>query len=329
MKAFELREYSGPDGLELVEVPPPAAGEDDVLIAVRAVGVNFPDLLMTKGQYQHKPTLPVVPGCEVAGVVMAAPRGSDLAVGEEVAGFTWSGGFAEQVAIPQRSVARMPRGFSLEQAAGAIVNYHTTLFALQRRAGLVEGDRVLVMGAAGGIGTAAVQVAGGLGAYVVAGVADEGQRELALAAGAHSALVLKPGFAAAARALLGPAASFDVVVDPLGDWLFGEALRALAPEGRLVTVGFAAGEIPTVAVNRLLLRNASVVGAAFGAFLDIDPCLMAQQARTLDALAAGGAIRPMIESVSSFEDLPSLLARLDRGEILGKAVVTHESTERR
>lgn len=322
MKAFELREYIGPGGLELVEVPSPAAGDDDVLVSVRAIGVNFPDLLMTKGQYQLKPALPVVPGCEVAGVVMAAPLGSDLAVGEEVVGFTWSGGFAEQVAIPQRSVARIPHGLSLEQAAGVMVNYHTTLFALQRRAGIVEGDRVLVMGAAGGIGTAAVQVARGLGAHVVAGVADEDQCELALAAGAHSVLVLESGFAAAARALLGPAASFDIVVDPLGDWLFGEALRVLAPEGRLVTVGFAAGEIPTVAVNRLLLRNVSVVGAAFGAFLDIDPALMAQQARTLDTLAAGGAIRPMIESVSSLEELPTLLERLERGEIAGKAVVT-------
>lgn len=324
MKAFELRDYTGPAGLELAELAPPRADADEVLVSVRAIGVNYPDLLMTKGQYQLKPALPFVPGCEVAGVVLQAPRGSDLTVGDEVAGFTWAGGFAEQVAIPRRSVARIPRGFSLEQAAGALVNYHTSLFALQRRARLVEGDRVLVMGAAGGIGTAAVQVARGLGAHVVAGVANAEQCAITQAAGAHSTLVLEQGFAAAARAHLGSGASFDVVVDPLGDWLFGEALRALAPEGRLVTVGFAAGEIPTIAVNRLLLRNASVVGAAFGAFLEVDPDLMAQQARTLEALAADGAMRPMIESVSTFDELPSLLGRLERGEIAGKAVVTME-----
>ncbi|MGW0816999.1 NADPH:quinone oxidoreductase family protein [Streptomyces viridiviolaceus] len=321
MKAFQLRDYSGPDGLVLAEVPDPVPAAGEVLIAVEAVGVNFPDLLLTQGRYQLRPDLPVVPGCEVAGVVTAAPPGGNLRPGDRVAAFTWTGGFAERVAVPTRSVAPVSPQHSSAEVASLLVNHHTALFALGRRSNLRPGSQVLVMGAAGGIGTASVQVAKGLGARVVAGVADPGQCATALAAGADEALVLSPGFAAAAREATADGRGFDLVVDPVGSWLFDEAIRALAPEGTIVVIGFAAGEIPTVAVNRLLLRNAGVVGAAFGAFLDHDDRLMARQAAQLAAMAAAGHVRPQIEGVYDFEELPAQLHRLAHGQVRGKAVV--------
>ena len=201
-----------------------------------------------------------------------------------------------------------------------VVNYQTVLFALQHRGLLRSGETVLVLGAAGGIGTAAVQVAEGLGARVIAGVASDAQAQTARAAGAKEDVVLNPGFAAQVREMT-EGSGVDLVLDPLGDWLFEESVRALAPGGRVVVVGFAAGGIPSIKVNRLLLRNASVVGAAFGAFLDVDPGLMGRQSAWLNEQALRGVLRPHLEAVYPFEQLPEALSRLDRGEIRGKAVV--------
>lgn len=320
MRAFELRDYSGPDGLVLTDVPPPRPGPDELVLDVHALGVNFPDLLMTKGLYQVKPPLPVVPGCEVAGVVREAPEGTDWQPGDRVAAFVWQGGFAEHVVAPLNAVAAVPDTVDLASAAAMIVNYHTVHFALARRGRVRSNETVLVMGAGGGIGSAAVQVATGLGARVIAGVADEIQAATATAAGAHEVVQLREGFAAELIDRT-DGRGVDVVLDPLGDWLFGEALRALAPEGRILVVGFAAGAIPELKVNRLLLRNASAVGVAFGAFLDVEPGLMRSQAVSLDAMVAAGVVRPQIGARYPFEELPDALRCLDRGEIPGKAVV--------
>lgn len=320
MRAFQLNEYSGPDGLALVQLDGPQAAAGEVLLDVHVIGINFPDLLMTKGQYQHKPELPIVPGCEVAGVVASAPPDSGWTEGDRAAAFVWQGGFAEQVAVPLGSLVRVPDATDLESAAAMVVNYHTVHFALSRRGAVAPSDTVLVLGAAGGIGTAAVQVAKGLGARVIAGVADAAQVPTAEAAGASEVIVLEPGFAKQLREVTG-GRGVDVVLDPLGDWLFDEALRGLAPEGRILVIGFAAGQIPEVKVNRLLLRNVSVVGVAFGAFLDQDPNLMGQQAESLDRMVAEGVVSPQIGARLQFEELPQGLHRLQRGEIRGKGIV--------
>lgn len=320
MRAFQLKEYVGPAGLELVELPPPEPAADAVLVDVRAIGVNFPDLLMTKGQYQYRPDLPTVPGCEVAGQVVQAPDGSGWSTGDRVAAFVWQGSFAEQAAIPLNSLVRVPDEVDFAAAAAMVVNYHTVLFALSRRGRVQPGETVLVMGAGGGIGTAAVQVARGLGARVVAGVADQDQVATAQAAGAPEVVVLDRGFSAQIRELTG-GRGVDAVLDPLGDWLFDEALRALAAEGRILVIGFAAGQIPQVKVNRLLLRNVGVLGVAFGAFLELEPALMGEQARALDRMVADGTVRPQIGARFDFERIPEALAQLERGEIPGKGVV--------
>jgi NADPH:quinone reductase len=174
-----------------------------VLVDVRAIGVNFPDLLMTKGQYQFRPDLPTVPGCEVAGQVVRAPEGSGRSTGDRVAAFAWQGSFAEQAAIPLDSLVRVPDEVDFAAAAAMVVNYHTVLFALFRRGRVQPGETVLVMGAGGGIGTAAVQVALGLGARVVTGVADEDQVATARSAGAPDVVVLDRGFSARIRELTG------------------------------------------------------------------------------------------------------------------------------
>ncbi|WBB61251.1 NADPH:quinone oxidoreductase family protein [Streptomyces sp. WMMC500] len=320
MRAFQLTQYAGPAGLRPAEVPAPEPGVEGVLVDVRAIGVNFPDLLMTKGLYQYRPDLPAIPGCEVAGVVERAPDGSGWTAGDRVAGFVWHGGFAEQAVLAPNSMVRIPDDVGFASAAAMVVNYHTVHFALARRGRVQRGETVLVMGAGGGIGTAAVQVALGLGASVVAGVADEGQAEIARAAGGADVVVLGKGFAERVTELTG-GQGVDLVLDPLGDWLFGEGLRALAPEGRILVVGFAAGGIPEVKVNRLLMRNASVVGVAFGAFLERAPGLMAEQGRSLDRMTAAGTVRPQIGARFTFEELPDALTRLEQGSIPGKGVV--------
>lgn len=325
MRAYQLESYDGPDALRLTDGEPPAPGEGQLLVDVRAIGINFPDLLLTRGQYQLKPPLPYVPGCEVAGTVLSAPTDSEWAVGDRVSAFIWGGGFAERAVVPAANAARIPHDMSFESAAAMIVNYQTALFALDRRAQLTAGETTLVLGAAGGIGTAAVQIAKGLGSRVLAGVSAENRVHTAMEAGADEVTVLKPGFAKGVREILGR--GVDLVVDPVGDWLFDEAIRCLEPEGRIAVIGFAAGQIPTVAVNRLLLRNVSVVGAAFGAFLDREPHLIATQARHLTAMARDGVVRPQIDGIHPFDELPAALARLGRGEIRGKAVVTLATKE--
>lgn len=320
MRALELIAFDGPDALRPAEVPEPRADADGIVVDVRAIGINYPDLLMTQGSYQVKPPVPFVPGSEIAGVVSDAPEGSGWNVGDRVAAFVWAGGYADRVYVPLNAVFPLPDDMDFRTGAATIINYHTVHFALARRGALRTGETLLVLGAAGGIGSAAVQVGKGLGAHVLAGVATEAQVEAAREAGADEVLVLEQGFSGRVREMTG-GRGVDVVLDPLGDWLFGEAIRALAPEGRILVVGFAAGAIPEVRVNRLLLKNVSAVGVAWGAFLDIDQELMVRASRSIAAMYSAGALRPLVGQHFDFEGIPEALHQLSRGEIRGKAVV--------
>jgi NADPH:quinone reductase len=325
MRALLLEALDGPDSLRLTDVPPPRADDNRVVLEVRAVGINFPDLLSTKGQYQNRVALPFVPGCEIAGVIGEAPEGCGWRPGDRAAAFVWDGGYAEQALVPVASLTALPDDADFETGAGMIVNYHTAHFALSRRGGVVSGESVLVLGAAGGIGTASVQVAKGLGARVIAGVAGEGQRPTALAAGADDVVILAEGFSEEVRTLV-DSRGVDVVLDPLGDWLFVEATRALAPEGRILVVGFAAGDIPTLRINRLLLKNISAVGVAWGAFLEVDPEIMAHAAGALSQMYTAGIVRPHITERYRFEEIPAALRRLEAQQIRGKAVASVNTT---
>ncbi|MBN9682800.1 MULTISPECIES: NADPH:quinone oxidoreductase family protein [unclassified Corallococcus] len=319
MRALQLQRLAGPEGLAMVEVPEPEAG-DGVLIDVVAAGVSFPDLLLTRGQYQMKPEVPFVPGVEVAGVVRSAPAGARVKPGDRVMGFSFTlGGFAEACVAAPELTFPIPEGWSFEQAAGVVMNYHTAHFALHRRGHLRQGETVLVHGAAGGVGTAAVQVAKGAGARVLAVVSDERKKEVAKRAGADAVLLSKEFQTGVREATDGRGA--DVVLDPVGGDVFEKSLKVLAPEGRLLVVGFASGQIPSVTVNRLLLRNVTVVGVAWGAFLMQSPELPGKIARDLEALAAKGIVNPVVGRVFPFENGAQALRELESRQAVGKIVL--------
>jgi NADPH:quinone reductase len=319
MRAMQLERLDGPEGLSLVEVPEPEAG-DQVLIEVRAAGVSFPDLLLTKGQYQLKPPMPFVPGVEVAGVVRGAPEGAGVKAGDRVMAFTMLGGWAEVVAAPPGMTFRVPEGWSFEAAAGTVMNYHTAHFALHRRGRLKAGETVLVHGAAGGVGTATIQVARGAGARVLAVVSSEEKAEVARSAGADLALLSEGDWVSRVKdATRGR--GVDVVMDPVGGDLFDLSLKCLAPEGRLLVVGFAGGRIPEVKVNRLLLRNVDVVGVAWGAFVMQEPQLTAEIARELAALAEKGFVEPLVGQVFPLEQAAQALRELESRKATGKVVL--------
>ncbi|NTX15723.1 NADPH:quinone oxidoreductase family protein [Myxococcus sp. CA056] len=320
MRALQLQRLEGPEGLTLVEVPEPDAA-DAVLIDVVAAGVSFPDLLLTRGQYQLKPPVPFVPGVEVAGVVRSAPASATVKPGDRVMAFSFGlGGFAEVAAISPDMVFRIPTRWSFEAAAGVVMNYHTAHFALHRRGRLKAGETVLVHGAAGGVGTASVQVARGAGARVLAVVSDERKAEVARKAGAHEVLLSSGDWLSQVKEKTGGMGA-NVVVDPVGGDIFDKSLKALAPEGRLLVVGFAGGRIPEVAVNRLLLRNIDVVGVAWGGFLLHEPSVTATIAKDLEAMADQGILEPVVGSVFPLEQGAQALRELESRRATGKVVL--------
>ncbi len=320
MRALQLQRLDGPDGLQLVETPEPE-GDDLVLIDVVAAGVSFPDLLLTKGQYQMKPALPFVPGVEVAGVVRSAPASATVKPGDRVMAFSFGlGGFAEVAAIQPEMVFRIPARWSFEAAAGVVMNYHTAHFSLHRRGRLKAGETVVIHGAAGGVGTAAVQVARGADARVIAVVSDERKAEVARKAGAHEAVLSTGDWVAQVREKTGGIGA-NVVLDPVGGDIFDKSLKCLAPEGRLLVVGFAGGRIPEVQVNRLLLRNIDVVGVAWGAFLLHEPSVTPTIAKDLEAMADRGVLEPVVGSVFPLEQGAQALRELETRRATGKVVL--------
>ena len=258
MKALVAQELSGPAGLVYTDVPDPA-NPDQVIIDVGAAGVCFPDLLLLRGEYQMRLDPPFVPGMEVAGVVRSAPQSSGFTAGQRVSAFTMLGGYAEQVGVAPDAVVPTPADIDDASAASLLGNYYTMQFALQRRGALHPGETVLVLGSAGGVGTAAVQIAKAMGANVIAMVHRPGAVDFVESLGADAVLPLTDGWRDAVLAHTG-GRGVDMVVDPVGGPAFDDAIRVLATEGRLLVIGFAAGGIPTVKVNRLLLRNVGVLG---------------------------------------------------------------------
>jgi len=320
VRAVQVPALDGPQALVVVDVPEPVAGPDAVVVDVHAAGVAWPDLLLTRGQYQLKPEPPFSPGAEVAGLVRSAPEGSGLVPGQRVVVLCGLGGWQETVVSPVDSVLPLPDGVSLSAAAGVPFNYLTVQFALRRRARLQAGETVLVHGASGGIGVATLQLARAYGARTIAVVSTEAKVDAARAAGADE-VVLAEGFLGRVKELTG-GRGVDVVMDPVGGDRFTDSLRSLAPEGRLLVVGFTGGEIPTVKVNRLLLNNISVVGVGWGAFLMVEPALLQQQwAEVRELLETGGAVA--VEGpVYPLEQARQALLDMEARTLTGKAVLT-------
>ncbi len=320
MRAVQITSLDGPAAVEVVEIPEPVAGPGQVLVDVHAAGVTFPEVLQSRGLYQVKPALPFVPGSEVAGLVRSAPVGAAVRAGDRVAAFPMLGGFAETVALDAGMVFPLPDRLSFAAGAGLPMNYLTVDFAFVRRGRLRAGETVLVHGAAGGIGTAALQLAGALGARTIAVVSTEEKAETARAAGADD-VVLADGFLAAVKEVTG-GRGVDVVLDPVGGDRFTDSLRSLAPEGRLLVVGFTGGDIPTVRVNRLLLSNVDVVGVGWGAFALATPGYLKEQWSRLLPHLESGALNPPLAPALPLTDAAEALASIEGRRAVGKVVLT-------
>jgi NADPH:quinone reductase len=320
MKACVVQELSGPSGMVYSDIDDVTGDDDNVVIDVRAAGVCFPDLLLTKGEYQLKLPPPFVPGMETAGVVRSAPDTSGFRVGERVSGFGVLGGYAERVAVPVGNVVRSPAELDDAQAVSLLVNYNTMYFALARRAAMRPGDSVLVLGAAGGVGTAAIQIAKAMGAsQVIAVTHRQMATDYVASLGADEVLLLTGDWAQQVREFTHDR-GVDIVVDPIGGPTFDDAIRVLAIDGKLLVIGFAAGGIPSVKVNRLLLRNVSVVGVAWGEYLNKVPGSAALFAWGLGQLVFLG-LKPPPPQRYPLSEAQAALQCLADGGVLGKLVL--------
>lgn len=315
MRAIQITTLDGPAAVELVDVPAPS---DPALltIEVKAAGVAFPELLQSRGLYQMKPDLPFTPGAEVAGIVAYAPAGSAFAVGDRVAALPMLGGFAEQVLAHEDLTFKLPDNVSFTEGASYIFNYGTSYFALVERGHLLAGETVLVHGAAGGIGTSAIQVAKAFGAGRVIGVVSTAAKgDIAVGAGADE-YVLADGF----REAVGR--TVDIVVDPVGGDRFTDSLRTLREHGRLLVIGFTAGDIPTVKVNRLLLNNISVTGVGWGAYAMSRPGHIGTEWAAMEPYLASGALKPIVGPTFPLEQATQALQCLEGRAATGKVVLT-------
>lgn len=321
MKALVAQDLSGPPGLEYTDVDDiPDVVEDHVVIDVRAAGMCFPDLLMTRGEYQLRIPPPFIPGLETAGVVRSAPAGSGFSPGDRVSSFRlFFGAWAERVAVPPATVVPSPGDLDDAEAVSLQVNYHTMYFAYVLRAALQPGETVLVLGASGGVGSAAIQMAKSLGARVIAVVRRSGADEFAASLGADVVLPLADGWAKAVREHT-DGRGVDVIVDPVGDPMFDDAVRTMAPHGRLLVIGFAGGGVPSIKVNRLLMRNAGVLGVGWGEYFSNNPGAQAIVGAGVSKLVAAG-LKPPAPLRYPLSEGRAALERLALGGVLGKVVL--------
>jgi len=322
MRAVRVNTLDGPSAVTVEEVPDATAEGPfgpQVVVEVHAVGISFPDLLLSKGEYQLKPELPFTLGVDFAGVVRSAPDGSGLTEGDRVAACLGHGGASDLVGLGPDSVFPLPDALSFEQGAAIPMNYLTAQFALAERGQLQKGETVLVHGAAGGVGTATIQVAKGYGARTIAVVSTEEKGEVARKAGADE-VVLVDGFRDAVKELT-DGQGVDVVMDVVGGDLMTDSLRSLGTQGRLLVVGFTAGGIPEVKVNRLLLNNVDVRGVGWGAYAMVRPGYMHEQWDALLPLMEGGVIDPPIGATYDLNDFGRALEDMDNRRTLGKSVV--------
>jgi NADPH2:quinone reductase len=325
LRAIQITELSGPDeALALVDVPEPEATTmltpgSGVLVDVHAAGVSFPEVLQTRGEYQLKPPLPFIPGSEVGGVVRSAPDGASVSAGDRVAAFCGLGGFAEVVAAPEYFCFALPDELDFAQGASLVLNYHTAYFALRTRGRLAEGETVLVQGAAGGVGTATLQVAKGLGARTIGVVSSEDKQRVARDAGADEVVRSDGPWKDQVKEISG--GGVDVVIDPVGGDRFTDNLRSLREGGRAVVVGFTGGSIPEVRVNRLLLNNTEVVGAGWGAGVMSKPDAVREIGAAIADLMAKGFVRPLVGARFPLDRASEALKLIDARGATGKVVL--------
>lgn len=310
-----------PEGLRLQRLPRQALPEGHVRVAIKAAGLNFPDVLMIQGLYQFKPELPFVPGLEAAGEIIEAGAGvTQHRVGARVIARMRIGAYAEEAVIPARDAIAMPATFGFAEAATFLVAHITSYHALLTRAHLTAGETVLVLGAAGGVGLAAVEIAAAYGARVIAVASSPEKRAIALMKGAAEAIdyVGEPLSKAVQRLTQGR--GVDIVLDPVGI-VSEEAIRCVVPQGRVVIAGFAGGTIPNYAANRILLKSASVIGVRAGEAARQDPALRAREQAALLQLAEDGRVRPHVSEKVAFEDVARAMHLLSDRKAIGRVAL--------
>ncbi len=325
MRAIQIVDLTGPDtALKLVDLPEPEPSHlltpgSGVVVDVQAAGVSFPEVLQTRGEYQFKPPLPFVPGSEVGGIVRSAPESAAVAAGDRVAAFCMLGGFAEVVVAPEFFCFKLPDEFDFAQGAALVLNYHTAYFALKLRGRVQAGEWVLVHGAAGGVGTATLPVAKGLGARTIAVVSPDEKAPVARAAGADEVLRSDGAWKDEAKEISG--GGVDVVLDPVGGSRFTDSIRSLREQGRVIVVGFTEGSIPEVKVNRLLLGNTEIIGAGWGAFVLGKPEVTREIGAAVVELIASGAVSPIVGARFPFDQAGEALKLIDGRGATGKVVL--------
>ncbi|OBX18420.1 NADPH:quinone oxidoreductase [Erythrobacter sp. QSSC1-22B] len=322
MKALRVTALT-PDlsGLALADIPQPEPAEGEVLVRVRAASLNYPDLLMTRGEYQFKPPLPFVSGLEMAGEIVAADTASGFAPGQLVMGGAKTGAMAEFIALPLGALRPVPNGLSCAQAAAMGAAYHTAYVALVELGQLERGQTVLVHGASGGVGLAACDLARALGARVIAATHRTDKYEALAEIARPEATILNTGRFREDVSELTGGRLCDLAVDPVGGDVFDESTRCVAFGGKLLVVGFVAGRIPQIAVNIPLIKGFSVVGVRAGEYARRFPERGKRIAAALDRLASEGAITPHIDRVLPLSAWQEGFQAMERGEIVGKVVL--------
>lgn len=322
MRAVLCKAFGPPESLVLEEIDAPEAGPGQVLVDVHASAVNFPDVLMIEGKYQNRPPFPFSPGGEIAGTVAALGEGvTGLAVGDRVFGGTGVGGFSEQVAVPAAAMRAMPEAMSFAQASGISTTYGTSYYALKQRANLQPGETLLVLGAAGGVGLAAVELGKAMGAKVIAAASSDEKLEVARRAGADELINYSDGELKEKVKALTDGHGADVIYDPVGGDLFDQCMRSVAWYGRVLVIGFAAGDIPKVPINLILLKSCQVVGVFFGAWSGRFPAEAADNFREILEFYTAGKIDPLIGAQYPLEEYAKALLDLAERRAIGKVVV--------
>ena len=323
MKAVLCEKLGGPSTLSIVDMPlgPPKEGE--VKIGIKAAGINFPDILMVAGKYQHKPELPFIPGFEVAGEILEMGSASDeFHCGDTVMAHMRTGGYAEQCIAPLEKIRPLPENFDFAQGAGFQVAYSTAYVSLVPRGNLEKGETLLVHGAAGGVGLAAIQLGKALGAKVIATVSSPKKVLAAKKNGADHVVLLKnSGFREEVKEITSGKGA-DVIYDPGGGEIFDESLRCIAWGGRLLVVGFADGRIPTAPANRILIKGCSVVGVRAGEYARKDPGKGEKAFQAILKLAKDGLLVPQIHSRLPLTQVAEAMDQISRREVIGKVVLT-------
>jgi NADPH2:quinone reductase len=323
MKAVLCKELGLADKLVVEDVADPTPGKGMVVVDVKAAGLNFPDTLIIQGKYQFKPDLPFTPGGEGAGIVSAVGEGvSHLNVGDKIIFMCQTGAFAEKVIVPAITAIPMPEGLPFEKAAGITLTYGTSYHAIKDRANLQAGETILVLGAAGGVGIATVELAKAMGAKVIAAASTDEKLEFCKASGADELINYETEDLKARLKEITGGKGVDVIYDPVGDHYTETAFRNMAPGGRHLVIGFAAGDIPKVPINLCLLKQASLVGVFWGAWATANPAMQIQNMKDILGMVATGQVKASVNDIFPLGDVEAAYACLTERRAKGKVILT-------